>query len=330
MKLASIEILHSITSHPNADKLELGKVLEWPVVIRKGEYKEGEKIVFIFPDTVCPQTEYFKFLEPKKYRVNKIRLRKELSYGLVCNLAAFQFSENPNNLPIGTDVSNEIGVTKYEKPVDISVKGEAKGNFPTNLISITDEDNLLSNIKCLDELHGREIYITTKADGSSGTLIHYNNEVRVCSRRLELKEGDNAWWNVIKKYDLSNKIKTLGHDIAIQFEVCGPKMNGNELQLSELELFVFNARNLNTEQWFGLHELTKLCGDLGIPMVKLISCAVFDEFWDLDRLKRIANEITYPAGNPGEGIVIRPIIPTFSNVLGKMLSVKVINENYED
>ncbi len=238
MKLASIQYITNIRPHSGADKLELAKVLEWPVVVKKGEYVEGQKIVFVFPDTVCPETEYFKFLEPKKYRVNKIRLRKELSFGLVCPISLLGI--DPSNLPDwaieGKDVADLLGIKKYEKPVDPTVNGEAKGNFPTNLISITDEDNLLSNVACLEELRGREFYITTKADGSSYTLIHYNNEVRVCSRRLELKEGDNAWWNVTKQYGLETKIKEFG-DIAIQAELCGPKMNGNELGLDKLTLF---------------------------------------------------------------------------------------------
>ncbi len=331
MKLASIELLHDLRPHPNADKLELAKVLEWPVVVKKGEYKEGDKVIFIYPDTVAPQTEYFKFLEPKKYRVNKIRLRKELSYGLVCPLAAFTFDESPYNLDIGTDISNTIGVTKYEKPIDPSINGEAKSNFPTSIISITDEDNFLSNKACEREFAGLDCVAQLKMDGSSGTLIYLNGEIKVCSRRLELKEGNNAWWNILNKYDLINKVKTLGFDVAIQFEVCGPKINGNELRLSDFDLFVFNIKNLNTGTFYGINDILKICNLLGVKTPPTIAEFNYDGVnWNLDKLRQVANSVTYPAGNPGEGIVIRPVNPVFSNILAKMLSVKIINENYID
>lgn len=57
---------------------------------------------------------------------------------------------------------------------------------------------------------------------------------------------------------------------------------------------------------------------------------MFDETWNLEKLKNIANSVQYPKGNPGEGIVIRPVNPVFSNTLGKMLSVKLINDFYFD
>ena len=49
MKLATIEVIHSITPHPNPEvtKLEVGKIKEWPVAVPKGQYSNGQLVIFI-------------------------------------------------------------------------------------------------------------------------------------------------------------------------------------------------------------------------------------------------------------------------------------------
>ena len=71
-KLATIQKLHSIQKHPNeeVEKLEVGKVMEWPVVIPKGQYKEGELVVFIAIDSIVPESNpYFEFMRRQKFRI---------------------------------------------------------------------------------------------------------------------------------------------------------------------------------------------------------------------------------------------------------------------
>ena len=53
-KLASIQKIHSIQKHPNADTLSIAKVLQWPIVIKTGDFVENELIVFIQIDSIVP------------------------------------------------------------------------------------------------------------------------------------------------------------------------------------------------------------------------------------------------------------------------------------
>ena len=51
MKLASIEIIKSIKHHPGADLLDIATVLGWQTIVKRGEYKEGDRVVFVVIDT---------------------------------------------------------------------------------------------------------------------------------------------------------------------------------------------------------------------------------------------------------------------------------------
>ena len=336
-KLATIEKIHGVQPHFNADALEVAKVKDWPVVIKKGEYEDGDLVIFIQIDSIVPFTNpYFAFLEKQKFRIWNAKFRGAPSQGLVCPLsiappkhlmdASIQYHE-------GDDVTEILGITKYEKGLDASICGDAKGSFPLHFISITDEDNLLNYGNVLDELRGQECYLTVKADGSSVTIIYENNEVHVCSRRLEQKEG-TGFWNLVGKYDLPNKLRELNKTIAIQGEGCGGKIQGNPMGLSEQSLFVFNVKEVDTGKWYGYEDIKQTCVLLNIPMVQLV-CEPFilDDTWTVDRLQELANKVTYTGADgkvrKGEGIVLRPTVPKYSVILGKNASVKIINQEYK-
>src|SRR5271154_3426329 len=62
--------ISEIVPHTNADSLEIIKLGEFQCVSRTGTFKTGDLAVYIFPDSVVPQTEPFKFIwEP--YSVNE-------------------------------------------------------------------------------------------------------------------------------------------------------------------------------------------------------------------------------------------------------------------
>ncbi len=52
--LVLVTTIEKITSHSNADALELAHVLGWQIVVPKGIYREDAKIVYFPIDTVLP------------------------------------------------------------------------------------------------------------------------------------------------------------------------------------------------------------------------------------------------------------------------------------
>jgi len=345
-KLATIQKLHSIQKHPNeeVEKLVVGKILEWPVVVPKGQYQEGELVVFIAIDSIVPESNpYFEFMRKQKFRVWNARFKGAPSSGLVCPLSILPLGkriavddgegnaiEEQFNWEEGDDVSAELGITKYERPLDTSVRGDAAGNFPTSLISISDEDNMLSNAKSLLELEDKEIYVTQKVDGSSTTFIYNNGEFKACSRRFELKEGSGFPWQAVNKYDIKNKLTKLGKNLAIQAESIGPKLNGNSLGLSELEIRVFRIKDLNTRSILGYHDLKYMCEKLELPMVSVIELRQFNkDIHTVEYFRKLADSQVWPTnGKPGEGVVVAPTIPFYSPTIEKEWSLKLINQNY--
>lgn len=341
MKLASIEKIHSFSVHPNAEKLEKAKVLMWDVCVPKGQYKEGELVIFIFPDVIVDENNpHFDFMRSRKFRVWQAAFRGEPSAGLVCPIHVLNFYVNPNEATFlprdvmlfeeGAEVSEIIKCKKYERPADPTIRCDARGNFPTELISITDEDNLLSNPKVISEFVDKECVISLKYDGSSVTFILNNEDYMVCSRRLSLKDDpNNVFWNMSRKYDIENKLKNYGKNIAVQGEVVGPKMNGNVPQFAEHCIFIFNVKLLDENRYLDYNELVNFCKELDLPMVPIVSEFVWNEVVTLDSLKEIANNVKYGNDIPAEGIVIRPRKMTYSSYLKKMLSVKIINQDYK-
>lgn len=262
-------------------------------------------------------------------RIKTIKIRGVYSQGLVISLS---------NLPKdkiyveGEDVSNILNVKKYEKIIDDSesVGGET---FPTHIITKTDEDNLRTHNDVLTELFNQKLYITLKMDGSSMSVIKDRDNFTVCSRRMKLDETTDMYNYVIKE-GIREKLLSLDENIAIQGEFCGPKINGNRLGLTSYHYYIFNIKRLDIDQYLGYEEILNLCTQLKLEMVPLVDKYFCNELDNIDTFQKIANTVKYTTSDnkivPGEGIVIRPLVPIFSEKLTKLLSVKVINQEYND
>lgn len=332
MKLASIEKIKSIKPHSNADKLEIAQVLGWQSIVKKDEFKEGDKIVFVVIDTILPNKSWSEFLIDKKnpdkpIRLKTIKLRGEYSQGLVLPLSVLP--ENVQAWHEGADVGGALDIKKYEKEIPAQLSGEVLGGFPNYICAQTDEDNGLSNIDLVNEvIKNNWITVTQKLDGSSCTIIIEDGKIsQVCSRRLSLKETEkNSFWKAARKLDLS-KINRKRY--VIQGELMGPGIQGNQLKLLEPELYVFQINNNNV--FYNYLDMVFVCRDtfnckyvkhINNYDTKVTNC-------DLEFFQKLADEEKLPNGDFAEGIVVRPLdYPTAGN--GRPLSFKIINRNYKE
>lgn len=109
--LAHVEIVNKVESCPNADRLDLVHILGWQCVAAKGEFKEGDKCVYFEIDSrVDFSRPGLEFMEKRDGKVKTIKLRGNLSQGLVIGFDKLQL--DANNYQIGQDVTKELGVTK--------------------------------------------------------------------------------------------------------------------------------------------------------------------------------------------------------------------------
>lgn len=343
MKVASIEKIQDIKVHSNADSLELATVLGWQIVVKKGEFKKDDLVVYINIDSVVEPHPALEFLANKKYMIRPIRLRGEISQGLCLPLRElFAFSDkNPeifsseeagkswvSSLTEGTEISNVIGAKHYEKPVPACLAGVAKGNFPSFLVK-TDEDNLRNYPQALSEIVDKDVYYTMKMDGSSGTFYVKDGSFGVCSRNMELKETeDNSFWQIAKKYNLQEKMLNTGRNLCIQAEVYGPGIQGNPTGAKAIDLSVFNLFDIDTGTYYGLNDITEFCKQNELPMVRVLYIGKANT--NIDDLVACARDLKYENGKKAEGMVIRTVDPVKSIVLGtRRWSGKVLNELYE-
>lgn len=326
-KLVSIQVIKEVKTHPNADSLDLATVLGWQVVTKRDEFKAGDLCVFFEVDSVLPELPVFEFMRNKHFRVRTIRLRKELSQGLAMPLSML-FDPIPPTLMEGQDVAGMLGVKKYEHP--LSLVADAKGPFPF-FIPKTDEIRVQSVVPGIfDELHGKNLYVTTKMDGTSSTFYLKDGVFGVCSRNLELKESDSPYWAVAKKYNIESKLRLYSFDIAIQGEICGPGIQGNPLKLTEYKLFVFSIHDIERRKYFSYDEFVDLVKTFEIDRVPCQTDQfIFDKNkHDLNYLLEHAKGKYEGTDNDIEGIVIRPVFETHSEVLDGRLSIKVLNNDY--
>lgn len=295
--LASVQKIINVTPIPDADAIETAHVLGWQVVIKKGEYKAGDLCTYIQIDTVVPETEQFDFLRERKYRVRTIKLRKQISQGLIVPLPKGKWSE-------GDDVTEIIGVKKYEKPdnnperfekpripkvwykkwyyifkynflykVFPGLKKKSRSSFPTHLVGITDEERIQNMPQVLTQYSGKPFVVSYKLDGSSITIIHSKvlgkSKFRICSRRFELHDKRNDWYRVFAatdfKYEVLKLVEHFGtNDIIVQGEAIG-KFNGNHHNLPTEQIRLFNiyvkGKRLNQKEFFDV------CLRMNIPHV---------------------------------------------------------------
>lgn len=332
MKLASIEKIESLKPHPNADRLEIAKVLGWQTIVGKGLHQEGERIVFIPIDTLLPDTAWaapFKKDGTEKIRLKMVKLRGEHSAGVVIPLQ--QFPEL-RELPIGENVGELLGIQKYVKELPAHLQGENAGDFPTHLAAKTDEDNGLSNPDLVRETLTHPVTITQKCDGSSCTIIVEKGEIlQVCSRNLSKKETpESGFWKAARKLKLSQT----SFSGVIQGELCGPGIQKNPLRLPEISFIAFQIKKEDLS-YMNYQEMQGFCQvELQCPVVPLISDNLelqgpLEE--TLKTLQDLADKQTYAGANtPAEGIVVRPKHYPKSYESRRPLGFKILNRNYKE
>ena len=271
--LASIVKINNIYKHDNADLLDIAEIGGWQCVIKKGQFKINESAIYIEIDSILPINEHFEFLlqgkEPKLYdnipgiRLQTKRIRGKLSQGLLMPISIL------SSIPENSDVTELLGIRKYEKPIQTCLFGEAKGNFPS-FIPKTDLTRIQSLFHEFEEWKSKNYTWTVeeKIDGSSTTAF-YDTQLNVCSRNLNLKETEeNAFWQISRKFALEEKLQSL--NVALQFETFGNKLNGNIYKRNDISGYFFYVYDLNSHKYLTPIERNDILTKLELPVVPII------------------------------------------------------------
>lgn len=286
--LAKIVKIDSVRKHPNADTLDLCMVGGWQVVSKAGEYKAGDYAIYCEVDSFLP-VEVAPFLvkgEPKIYngivgeRLQSIKLRGELSQGLLLSIYQFpaviaEFHKTRlyvHGRDNSIDVTNILGIVKYEPPIPACLSGVAKGVFPS-IIPKTDEERVQNLAFEFDSFLSAEWEVSEKLEGSSMTVARLSGEFQVCSRNLNLLETEgNSLWKVARLNNIEEKMVTLGlDDFVIQGELIGEGIQGNHYGIKGQELYVFRMYDVKKGKFVDTATRYSICKELGLKHVPLIN-----------------------------------------------------------
>lgn len=238
----------------------MATVLGWHCVVKKGEFKIGDKVVYLEIDSIPPaDNPDFDFLKNSKGKIKPIKTKKirgVFSQGLIMPLSVLHTNDD---IEEGTDVTEVLGIEKKEDEIIEFYKASKafrKSTFPP-FIHKTDETRVQVLQKQLDVAQGKVFVATEKVDGTSFTAFIRDGKFGICSRNMEVDlEVDSPYSAITKKYKLKEKFERLrelvvGFDFAIQGEIIGVGIQGNKYKETEYECYLFNFFNIDRQKDIG-------------------------------------------------------------------------------
>lgn len=300
-KLASIQRIKKLEPISGADAIEKATVLGWQVVVKRGEFNTGDLCVYVEIDSLLPERPEFEFLRSKSFRIRTVRLRGQVSQGI-----CFPLSILPPEAAVeeGEDVSEILGIAKYELPVPLALAGIMRSAFPS-FVPKTDEDRVQVVEDRLRKHCGQLCYITEKLDGTSITFYLKDGQFGVCSRNMDLMEGDNLYWRAARNLNMETRLRSLERNLALQGELVGEGIQGNKLKLKGQTVYFFSLFWIDDYRYARYTELKEILKGLQLNMVPVVSTShVLDK--EVQAVLRMAQ--VKSAINPAvlaEGLVVR-------------------------
>ena len=311
-KLATIRKIDALRPIPDADAIECAVIGGWTAVVKKGEFTAGDLAVYCEIDSWIPHTLapfLSKGKEPRVYdgiqgeRLRTMKLRGQLSQGLLLPFAIMKPFFDDILFTEGVDVSELLGIVKYEAPVPAQLAGEVKGMFP-GWIQKTDQERVQNLKEELDywlrEQHVWEI--TEKLDGSSMTVYLRDGEFGVCSRNLELKPSEtNSLWKVAVRNDLELKLRRANRNLALQGELIGEGIQGNPYKQKGQEFFLFDIYDIDTSKYLTPAERNAFVEEHDIKHVPVLAFGA--ELWDTLGINSIDGILRFAEGKSVMGMI---------------------------
>ena len=207
-----------VEPHPNADRLELARVGDFRCVIGKGNFADGDFAAYIpeaaiVPDDVIAEMGLEGRLAGKKNnRVKAVKLRGVLSQGLVYPIDGQRILDNPECLPLveGDDVTDVLGLVKYEPPIPVHMSGQVE-NYVGKTLKYD-----IENIKKYPDIfeEGEPVVFTEKLHGTWCAISRHDEDgLRVTSKGLSAR-------GLVFKMNVENKKNLYVHMLYMALD-CG-------------------------------------------------------------------------------------------------------------
>ena len=336
----------TVHEHPNADALELAQVGLYRAVVAKGAFRTGETAVYIPEQSVLPAglIEELgltgRLAGSNADRVRAVRLRGELSQGIVCRPKALADVDLARAALDGTDFAERLGIVKWVPPIPPTMDGDVEA--APDLLPWVDIENIQRFPGIFEP--GEAVVLTEKLHGSACLLTCFAEEegsrVQVSSKgfgakSLALKEDPrNLYWRAVRAHGVPEAAARLAERlgarrVGIFGEVYGAGVQdltyGADGRRETLGYAVFDvsAEIDGTVRWLDAAEL--LDGEL--PLVPRL----YEGPYDVERVLEVASGRETVSGREmhlREGVVIRPATERYSAVTGGRAIAKAVSPAY--
>jgi RNA ligase (TIGR02306 family) len=348
------EIL-SREKHPEADKLDLFQVKGWQIIANRKEdgegnlvprYNVGDHIIYIPPDAILPLSladkyGFTNYLSPVKDefgtqiggRVRAIRLRGQPSYGCMF--------EAESDLPVGTDVAEKLGITKWEPPPESRDGDAEKSNSSfhayTSIENIGNFPNILEDgeeVVFTEKLHGTNFRVGKIAEQNETgekTYVYAAGSHGVRRKEFGVDENRSKYWEPMTE----NMKKLLDHlcgdqsDVIVYGEIYGAGVQDMAYGLVGARSFrvfdiAINGRYMNYD------DKKNLFDQFGIEMVPILYRGPFSK--EILKEHTSGSTTMCPVDKAGkfkgrEGVVITPTIERHNMKIGRVI-LKSISADY--
>jgi RNA ligase (TIGR02306 family) len=343
----TVEKIKSIEPHPNADRLEIAKILGTQVVVQKGQFKSGDVVIYFPPDMMIPLgwserlgvQKYLKHAlwDGKKIqcRIAATRLRGIASYGFIHSQIEI------SNVNIGEEVTDQFLGRKYEPPpVFAVIGGDAEPDHPEfhkyteieNYYKYPDVIKDGTPVRITEKLHGTNCRVGVVKIDEEWQFVAGSHNVRVKSETASGKPS--LYWIPLQDENVLEMLNHLCNErypVIIFAEIFGPGIQDLDYGMKEVSFRVFDISVGG--QYLDWQGLKYYCDVYNISYVPLIHIGPFSP----NLVEKFANgptEMEDPENirskfKGREGIVITPLVEQWNEITGRVI-LKSVSADYLD
>lgn len=348
--------IEKVEKHPDADALDIATVLgDYPVIVKRDEYKVGDLAGYLPIDTIVPDTNQFYFLCPKTYEKyeedgelkqrqigmkyelgsvpekNRIlkakRIRNIYSQGMLVSITD---DVSYANLNIGDSIVDILQLKKHEEEEEDNLPNVKKrradqASPPKNwIIPFYDIQGLRKYVSCLGE--DEEIILLEKIHGSSSSFCHDGEAFWIKSRNLYKKnDPEDMWVDIAIRYDLANKLAEFPMHV-FYGEIYGQIKGFRYDTEMNTKIRFFDILDVKTMQYLDYDAFVAIIQKLELPMVPFLYRG---KWTDKQTMYAFAEgKSTLNEKHIREGFVLRTATERYEPRLGSRMQVKLISEQY--
>jgi RNA ligase (TIGR02306 family) len=360
----------TVHPHPNADRLELAQVGLYRAVVGKGQFQTGDWAIYIPEAAVLPPELIEelgltgKLAGREKNRVKAVRLRGEISQGIVCRPSTINEMVGNNWEDMGVasrgviDFADVLGITKYVPEIPTQMAGKVYA--ADRLLRWPDIESIKRHPDIFEP--GEPVSVTEKIHGTCFLLTWSDTGLGLADASVAVsskgyggkglaieRDAGNLYWRAVNAYSLEEFANRAS------FIIGAPTVGlFGEVYGAGVQDLAYDANANKGAPGFALFDIAVDYGDgiqvfLDPEMFQSVVRSVNQELGEegvLDQPVNIApvlyqgpydektllelaeGKTTLGGGNIREGVVVRPRKEARSAVTGSRKIGKIVGEGY--